>query len=73
MRSVKRLKDFRADLAVLDLGLENRAGNGFSREEFERTRDEFYAFQGWSLETGAPTAETLARLGLSDVQIGTGV
>ncbi|CAB5023980.1 MAG: hypothetical protein F2911_02035 [Actinobacteria bacterium] len=46
------------------------AGNGLTRDDFVRIRDEFYEFQGWSLLTGAPTDETLARLGLHDIHVG---
>ena len=46
------------------------SGSGLTRQEFGRTREEFYELQGWSLETGAPTTETLNRLGLADFQIG---
>jgi aldehyde:ferredoxin oxidoreductase len=47
------------------------AGSGLTRGEFTRIRDKFYAYQGWSLENGAPSEQTLARLGLSDLEIGT--
>jgi aldehyde:ferredoxin oxidoreductase len=46
------------------------AGHGMTRSEFRRVRDEFYAHQGWSLETGAPSDETLERLGLSNFEVG---
>jgi aldehyde:ferredoxin oxidoreductase len=39
-------------------------------DEFRRARDEFYTHQGWSLDTGAPTEETLQRVGLTDLSIG---
>ena len=45
-------------------------GRGFTREEFSCVRDEFYELQGWSLTTGAPTEESLARLGLSGFAVG---
>ena len=46
------------------------AGRGFTRDEFRRVRDTFYELQGWSLETGAPTDETLERLGLTGLEVG---
>jgi aldehyde:ferredoxin oxidoreductase len=46
------------------------AGAGITPDEFRRARDAFYGHQGWSLETGAPTEETLSRTGLADYRIG---
>ena len=38
-------------------------GLTIDREKFKRMVDEFYAHHGWD-EAGAPTGETLERLGL---------
>jgi aldehyde:ferredoxin oxidoreductase len=37
------------------------------RDDIELTKDLFYAQLGWDVETGAPTRETLEKLGLEDV------
>ena len=42
-------------------------GRVLDRNEFERIREEFYELRGWDPETGLQKAETLERLGLSDV------
>ena len=36
------------------------------REQFKPVMDEYYAHQGWDVETGWPTAERLAELGMPD-------
>jgi aldehyde:ferredoxin oxidoreductase len=46
------------------------AGAGMTPDEFRCARDSFYEHHGWSLETGAPTEETLSRTGLADFHIG---
>jgi aldehyde:ferredoxin oxidoreductase len=46
------------------------AGHGLTKPEFERIRDSFYELQGWSLETGAPTEESLETLGLAGLTVG---
>lgn len=45
----------------------NRKGQTLDREIFKTMRDEFYQLRGWNPKTGFPTAETLHRLGLSDL------
>lgn len=42
-------------------------GNVLDREKFERMREEFYELRGWDPEKGLQKAETLERLGLSDM------
>jgi hypothetical protein len=37
------------------------------REQFEPVLDEFYALHGWDPQTGWPTREHLAGLGVGDV------
>jgi aldehyde:ferredoxin oxidoreductase len=37
------------------------------RADISRGMDQFYEVMGWDKATGAPTAETYARLGLGDV------
>ena len=43
--------------------LEPLKGEKLDRDEYERALDEYYEIRGWTKE-GAPTKETLARLGL---------
>jgi len=45
---------------------------GFSPEELERMKDDYYTLMGWDLKTGLPTRETLTRYGLEDVADGMG-
>jgi aldehyde:ferredoxin oxidoreductase len=40
------------------------AGVSISKEEIETAKDSYYDLAGWSRQTGNPTRETLARLGL---------
>ena len=42
-------------------------GTPLSKEDCERLLDDYYDERGWSTETGIPTGETLAGLGLEDV------
>lgn len=44
------------------------AGESYPREELERLLDEYYRLRGWSAE-GMPTAETLKKLGLDDLEV----
>ena len=37
------------------------------REQFQPVMDDYYALQGWDIETGWPTAERMAELGMSEV------
>jgi aldehyde:ferredoxin oxidoreductase len=37
---------------------------GFSPEELERMKDDYYALMGWDLKTGLPTRDTLKKYGL---------
>jgi aldehyde:ferredoxin oxidoreductase len=37
------------------------------REQFEPVMDDYYRYQGWDAETGWPTRERLAELGIEDV------
>jgi aldehyde:ferredoxin oxidoreductase len=37
------------------------------REQFEPVMDDYYNYQGWDTETGWPTPERLAALGMEDV------
>ena len=45
----------------------SRKGQMLDRKVFETMRKEFYELRGWDPETGRQKAETLERLGLSDV------
>ena len=45
----------------------SRKGQILDRKVFETMRQEFYELRGWDPETGRQKAETLERLGLSDV------
>ncbi len=40
------------------------AGVALTHEEVEQAKDEYYRMAGWDVQTGNPTRETLARLGL---------
>jgi len=42
------------------------AGVALSHEEIEAAQDEYYRLAGWDVQTGNPTPETLARLGLGE-------
>ncbi len=42
------------------------AGEVLDREKFEQMKDEYYEIRGWNRETGVPTPEKLAELGLQD-------
>lgn len=46
------------------------AGVGMTIDDLREARGAFYGLQGWSLLTGAPSAEVLAELGLEDLTIG---
>ena len=37
------------------------------REQFKPVMDDYYGYQGWDAETGWPTRERLAELGMEDV------
>jgi aldehyde:ferredoxin oxidoreductase len=39
-------------------------GMTFSEEELERAKDMYYAMAGWDVQTGNPTPERLAELGV---------
>jgi aldehyde:ferredoxin oxidoreductase len=43
------------------------AGRVTSPAEMDRMLDEYYSLHGWDLETGSPTAEVLADLGLASL------
>ena len=45
----------------------SRKGQILDREVFEEMRKEFYELRGWDTESGLQKAETLERLGLSDL------
>ena len=45
----------------------SRKGQTLDREVFEEMRKEFYQLRGWNSETGLQKAETLERLGLSEL------
>jgi aldehyde:ferredoxin oxidoreductase len=45
----------------------SRKGQTLDREVFEEMRKEFYELRGWDSESGLQKAETLERLGLSDL------
>jgi aldehyde:ferredoxin oxidoreductase len=45
----------------------SRKGRTLNRAEFETMRKEFYDLRGWDAESGLQKAETLERLGLSDL------
>ena len=42
-------------------------GAMLDREKFEQMKDEYYEQRGWNKETGLPTKEKLADLGLEDI------
>jgi aldehyde:ferredoxin oxidoreductase len=46
------------------------AGLGFTAEELRHGRDEYYRLAGFSTETGVPSPESLVRLGLDKVVVG---
>ena len=37
------------------------------RDKFEAMKDEYYTLRGWDKQTGAPTKEKMAELGLADL------
>ena len=45
----------------------SRKGKTLDRDVFEEMRKEFYELRGWDSESGVQKAETLERLGLSDL------
>jgi len=45
----------------------SRKGQTLDRSEFETMRKEFYNLRGWDIDSGLQKAETLERLGLSDL------
>jgi aldehyde:ferredoxin oxidoreductase len=45
----------------------SRKGKALDRDVFEEMRKEFYELRGWDSESGVQKAETLERLGLSDL------
>ena len=45
----------------------SRKGQTLDRAEFETMRKEFYNLRGWDTDSGLQKAETLERLGLSDL------
>ena len=45
----------------------SRKGQTLDREVFEEMRKKFYQLRGWNSETGLQKAETLERLGLSEL------
>ena len=44
-----------------------RKGMKLDKAKFEKMKDEYYKLRGWDVETGNPTRETFAKLGLKDV------
>ena len=46
----------------------SRRGKTLDRNEFEVMRKEFYELRGWNAETGLQKAETLNRLGLTELK-----
>jgi aldehyde:ferredoxin oxidoreductase len=40
---------------------------GFSEDDLEKMKDDYYQIMGWDLQTGIPTRPTLEKLGLADV------
>jgi aldehyde:ferredoxin oxidoreductase len=46
----------------------NAAGNKLDKAKFTAMLKEYYQLRGWDTETGLPLQETLARLGLEDVE-----
>jgi len=45
----------------------SRRGSVVDREEFERTKDEYYQLRQWDVATGLQTRAKLEELGLKDV------
>jgi len=45
----------------------SRRGSVVDKEEFERTKDEYYQLRRWDVGTGLQTRATLEELGLTDV------
>jgi aldehyde:ferredoxin oxidoreductase len=39
---------------------------GFTQEELEKMKDDYYRLRGWDIETGMPTEDTLRKYGLLD-------
>jgi aldehyde:ferredoxin oxidoreductase len=42
-------------------------GHMLDRGRYEAMLKEYYALRGWEEDTGTPTSETLAKLGMEDV------
>jgi len=42
-------------------------GNVLDRDKFTTMLREYYQLRGWDKDTGLPTRETLARLGMEDI------
>ncbi|HEC57719.1 MAG TPA: aldehyde ferredoxin oxidoreductase [Candidatus Syntrophoarchaeum butanivorans] len=61
--NLERLYNIREGFGRADDTLPVHFFDGFSRDAFERTLDEYYAIRGWD-ENGVPKEETLMRLGL---------
>ena len=38
------------------------------RADLEKLKDAYYGYRGWDIETGKPTPEKLAELGLEDLK-----
>ena len=45
----------------------SQSGSVIDREEFERTKDEYYQLRQWDIATGLQTRARLEKLGLADV------
>jgi aldehyde:ferredoxin oxidoreductase len=45
----------------------SRRGAVVDRDEFEKTKDEYYELRGWDVATGLQTGGTLRKLGLAEV------
>jgi aldehyde:ferredoxin oxidoreductase len=45
----------------------SKLGFKVDRDDFERLKTEYYRLRGWGIETGFPTSNRLAEVGLSDI------
>lgn len=81
VRNLERMFDVREGLRRKDDSLPKKffeeplrkgqyAGEVLDRDKFEAMKDEYYEIRGWDRETGIPTPEKLADLGLADAAEG---
>ncbi len=84
VRNLERMFDVRQGLTRKDDNLPKKffdqplkrgpyEGEVLDRKKFEQMKDEYYDLRGWDRETGVPTPEKLAELGLRDMVQSKGV